>query len=73
MSLKLSDCVVLKPSPVSPCLVAVTTNAVADGSLLLQLRCLLFLLILDVIWMQASSMLVYGGICCTRCVCCILL
>jgi hypothetical protein len=47
----------------------VTTNAVADGSLLQQLRRLLFLLILDVIWMRASSMLVYGGICCTRYVC----
>jgi hypothetical protein len=50
----------------------VTTNAVADGSLLQQLRRLLFLLMLDVIWMRASSMLVYGGICCTRYVCCIL-
>jgi hypothetical protein len=58
---------------ISPCLVAVTINAVSDGSLLQQLRRLLFLLMLDVIWMQASSMLVYGGICCTRYVCCILL
>jgi hypothetical protein len=57
----------------SLCLVAVTTNAVTDGSLLQQLRRLLVLLILDVIWMQASSMLVYGGICCTRYVCSILL
>jgi hypothetical protein len=40
-----------------------------DGSLLQQLRRLLFLLMLDVIWIQASSMLVYGGICCTRHVC----
>jgi hypothetical protein len=45
--------------------------AVTHGSLLQQLRRLLFLLILDVIWKQASSMLVYGGICCTRYVCCI--
>ena len=79
MSLSLHVCLLLTSFPgtsqllsMPPCLVAVTTNAVADGSLLQQLRHLLFLLILDVIWMQASSMLVYGGICCTRYVCCIL-
>jgi hypothetical protein len=73
ISLSLHVCLLLISTsrllPISPCLVAVTTNAVTDGSLLQQLRRLLFLLMLDVILMQASSMLMYGGICCTRYVC----